>query len=158
MQIFAKMPSGRTITVQCEPTDSVYSVKETIDRKEAVTPDMQRLIYGGRQLQDEKQLMDYNVQSETTVTVLFRLPTTITVIAISVDGRHHKIATKETDTVQTLMQKIADKTGIAVGNQRILSKGNDLWKTPDATLGSFAIGDGTTVHVMEAMEPCSCCV
>ena len=156
MQIFVKIPSGRTITIQCEPCDTVLNVKNWVNDREGIHPDAQRLIYGGKQLIDEKAISEYNIQSEATLTLVYRLCGGITVIAIPITGRQYKIRTKESETVAQLMEKIQDATGIPVEKQRLLSKGQDLWKTPGATLGSFAMGEGSTVHVIEAMPVCSC--
>jgi ubiquitin C len=56
MQIFVKNLSGQTITIDVEPTDTVMTVKEKIQDREKISPDKQRLIYGGHQLNDEDPL------------------------------------------------------------------------------------------------------
>ena len=156
MQIFVKLPTGRTITIDCEPFDTVLNIKNRVDDRESIKPDAQRLIYGGKQLQDEKSLAQYNIQPEATISLVFRLYGGFTVYANTMQGRIYKIQTSANDSVADLMVKIQATTGISVEKQRLLSKGEDLWKTPDAKLGEFPIGEGTTIHVMEVMPPCSC--
>ncbi|CAD7702932.1 unnamed protein product [Ostreobium quekettii] len=62
MMIKVKTLTGKEIEIDIDPTDTIQRIKERLEEKEGIPPVQQRLIFGGRQLSDDKNAKDYNIE------------------------------------------------------------------------------------------------
>ena len=74
MCIFVKTLNGKTITIEVNAEEEVSKIKEKIKDKEGIPPHEQRLIYAGKQLEDKEKLSLYNIQRDSTLHLVIRLP------------------------------------------------------------------------------------
>ena len=72
MEIFIKTLTGKTITLEVEPSDTIEDVKIKIQYKEGIPIDQQMLMCGGEPLKASHTLFDYNIQEESTLDLLVK--------------------------------------------------------------------------------------
>lgn len=73
MQIIVKTLVGKSIAIDVEAADNIASVKAKIAEKEGVPADQQRLIFGGKQLEDNMTLQEYNIADNSVLHMVLRL-------------------------------------------------------------------------------------
>ncbi|XP_037896040.1 polyubiquitin-like [Glossina fuscipes] len=72
-QIFVKTLNGKTVALQVELTDTIEKMKTKIQEEQGVPYELQRLIFGGKQMQDDFTISDYNIYNHPTLYLVLRL-------------------------------------------------------------------------------------
>ena len=74
MQIFVKTLTGKTITLDVTPVDTMRYIKLKIQEKEGIPPEQQKLVYAGKRLQEvDKTLIDCGIRKESTLHLVLRI-------------------------------------------------------------------------------------
>ncbi|RWS18942.1 ubiquitin-like protein [Leptotrombidium deliense] len=73
LKIQVKKLNGKIIHIEAKPSDTIEKVKAKIQEKESIPSEQQRLIFGGKQMDDDHTLVDYNVPDGATIYLVQRL-------------------------------------------------------------------------------------
>ena len=73
MQIFVKTLTGKTITIQCENTDTIGDAKLKIRELEWIEVGDQKLVLSGIELIDDLTFAQYNIGSQSTIHLVVKM-------------------------------------------------------------------------------------
>ncbi|CAA7022870.1 unnamed protein product [Microthlaspi erraticum] len=73
MEIKVKTLTGKEISIEIDPMDTIEKIKERVEEKEGIPPPQQRLIYTGKQLADDQTAKHYKIEGGCSLHLVLAL-------------------------------------------------------------------------------------
>ena len=145
VMVFVKTLAGRTIMLMVTPRDTVAQVKAKIEQQEGIPVSKQRLIFVGDQLHDDHRLLDYRIEHESAVHLVFREGDSFEVYVRGPSGRSYVFEVDPNDSVDQLKSKLKDREGIPPDVQCYFLE--DQLLNSDSSLGENGVTSGSTLRL-----------
>ena len=103
MCIVVKTVTGTNFVFDFNPEDSIKNIKAKIQDNEEISSKEQHLSYCQKEMQDDKSLLDYNIQASSTILLSLNLIDPITIFIISISGEKNKFEVDSSYTSTNLI-------------------------------------------------------
>jgi ubiquitin len=137
-----KTPMGKTLKLDVNPSDTIENVKKVIQEKTGMRPDQQRVLFGGKELENDRTVKDCGIKKGSTLSVE---PYTIPITVKTSTGKTLELDIWPSETVAAVKKVIQQETGLSPAEQRLTVGGKEL--VDSKTLEESGIKAGSTLDV-----------
>ena len=67
MKILVKTLTGKMLTFDVQPSDSIDNLKQLVGNSEGIEPNQHSFVFAGSKLESGRSFADYNLQNESTL-------------------------------------------------------------------------------------------
>ena len=153
--LFVKVMCQETyITLAVDPNYSIANLKSKIMVKTGFPVDEQRIVFNGKNLEDDRTVRDYNIQHESILNLVLRVPgrynrMEVTILTEAM-GPVATLAVRPTDSIWELKLKIRDLTDCPPDKQILIFGGKELENKH--TISDYNIVNKSVIYLVEKME------
>ena len=73
MQLIVKTLTGQKLNFTFEPDNTIMDIKNAVQEREGIDASQIKLIFGGKNLNDEMKISDYNLEPGSTLIMVLTL-------------------------------------------------------------------------------------
>ena len=144
---FVKTLTGKLISLEYNPNDTVATVKTSVEEKEGIPSNQQGLVFAGKWLDDDKTLYDYSIQNGSTVYLIAEVEETLVFVKMSASKRTLTFDHDPDATIASIKVKIHERTQMPLEDQVLVFNGNEL--EDKHTISYYGITPGGTMDLTE---------
>jgi ubiquitin C len=162
IEINVKTQTGKHFTLEVSETERIEDVKRLIQDKKGIPTDQQRLIFAGRQLENDQTLQSYSICQDSTLHLILPLSLgekppvrvrrirnffdMIQILVKPLTGRQFTLEVSSRDQIEDVKTKIQDREGIPADQQILLFEGTELEN--DKTIHNYSIRRNSIVNLI----------
>jgi len=144
MHISIATSNGKLFNLEVDSADSVHQIKQKIHILAGIPSEQQKLLWGGKLLEDLQTIAEYNVEKDFLITLKVN---EIKIQIKSIGESNFTVDAELTDTIQVLKAKIQNLKGISSEDFVLSFKGKKLEKE-EATLTSLGLKDKSVLLIV----------
>ena len=148
IKILFKMLTGKNFYLLVKSSDTLKETKIKIENKEKIPIEQQRLLFAGKELEDNKTFNDYNIKNEDTIHLALRLKGVMKILIKNINEKILNLDANYSNTIKDIKIKIKEKEGILPNHRyHLIFSGKKL--EDNKTLEYYNIKDGTILYLVQ---------
>jgi len=147
MLLFVKTLTGKTLTLNIDPLDTIRDLKNQIKLKEGLPISQQCLVAAGKQLDNNLMVSTCNIQNQSVLHLVLRVPShgPVQITVVGANGKDLQFDLTLGYTIKDVKERIQTREGIPSRQQTLLFNGERL--DEDRTLASYDVIDGAMLQL-----------
>ncbi len=142
-QIFIGLPNRDSLSIWVRTDMTVSQLKQVIESRADIPTDLQQLYFARQQLENERTLQSYTIESNHMLHVEVVQPPTLNLTVRFPDGKEQEVTPTANQTIAALKREIEAKNSMLASTRQLFFQGIEL--EDSSTLVQCGLSDGSIV-------------